>query len=60
MSDTNILTVYTITEGANEKTYWNKIGVAFVNKDGSLNVTLNAFPVNGKLHIREKNGETPE
>ena len=35
------------------KTYWMRIGAAFVNKDGSLNVYLDAMPRNGKLYIRE-------
>jgi len=44
--------VYTVVRNG-EKDFWNRIGNAFVNKDGSLNVKLNAFPVNGELHIRE-------
>ena len=32
--------------------FWIKIGVAFVNKDESLNVLLDALPIDGKLHIR--------
>jgi len=36
------------------KTFWIRIGVAFVNRDGSLNVKLNAFPVSGQLHIRDR------
>lgn len=47
--------VYAITERANqEKSYWARIGVAFVNRDDSLNVILDAVPVNGRLHIRDK------
>ena len=30
------------------------IGVAFVNADNSLDVVLDVFPVNGRLHIREE------
>jgi len=46
--------VYTIIEAnGREKPFWLKVGVAFENRDGSLNVLLNALPVNGKLHIRE-------
>ena len=48
--------VYTIVNGKkgnSDKSYWNRIGSAFVNKDGSLNVVLNAFPVDGRLHIRD-------
>jgi hypothetical protein len=38
---------------AGGKSYFNRIGVAFVNKDGSLNVKLNSFPINGEIHIRD-------
>ena len=44
--------VYVIRENG-EKSSWTKIGVAFVNRDDSLNVILDAVPVNGKLHIRD-------
>jgi len=44
--------VYTITEGG-EKKRWTRIGVAFVNSDGSLNVKLDALPVNGQMNIRD-------
>jgi hypothetical protein len=43
--------VYTVA-GEGEKKRWIKIGVAFENKDGSLNVLLDALPVNGHLNIR--------
>ena len=57
--------VYTIIERDGlEKNQWIKLGVAFVNKDQSLNLCLDALPVNGMLHIRNrppkkepKNGE---
>ncbi len=45
--------VFSIREGTDGKTYWDRIGVAFVNKDQSLNVVLNALPIDGKLHIRD-------
>lgn len=37
----------------NGKTYWMRIGVAFVNKDGSTNVYLDALPTDRKLQIRD-------
>jgi hypothetical protein len=43
---------YVITE-RNDKQYWNRIGVAFTNKDGSLNVKLDALPIGGSLQIRD-------
>jgi hypothetical protein len=44
--------VYVITERGG-KSYWNRIGVAFVNKDGSINVKLEAAPVTGEMQIRD-------
>lgn len=52
---TKLKDVYVITEkGDDEKSYWSKIGVAFINRDESLNVVLDALPLTGKLHIRER------
>lgn len=45
--------VYNITKGSDGRTYWTKIGVAFPNRDGSLNVKLTLVPLNGELHIRD-------
>jgi hypothetical protein len=36
----------------NGKTFWMRVGVAFANKDGSINVYLDAFPTDRKLQIR--------
>lgn len=47
--------VYVISEkGDDDKAYWSKIGVAFINRDESLNVVLDALPLTGKMHIRER------
>jgi hypothetical protein len=46
--------VYTIVErGTGKPSRWLRIGIAFVNRDGSLNVILDALPVTGTLHIRD-------
>ena len=37
-------------------TIWIRAGVANMNRDGSVNVTLDVLPVDGKLHIREVGG----
>ncbi|MCA9639665.1 MAG: hypothetical protein H6718_17150 [Polyangiaceae bacterium] len=44
--------VYCITENKGRK-YWNRVGVAFVNVDGSINVKLDAMPVSGDMQIRD-------
>ena len=46
--------VYTIVERAKDgKKFWVKVGAAFPNRDGSINVRLDAMPVNGELQIRD-------
>jgi hypothetical protein len=45
--------VYTIVNRGGEKKFWVRVGTAFVNRDGSLNVRLDASPTNGELHIRD-------
>jgi hypothetical protein len=35
------------------RTYWMRIGNAFLNRDGSTNVYLDAYPANGRLQIRD-------
>ena len=40
-------------EGKNGKTWWVRVGNAFINRDGSTNVYLNAYPTTGKLQIRD-------
>ena len=44
--------VYTIVERAGKK-FWIRIGTAWVNRDESLNVRLDAAPTNDQLHIRD-------
>lgn len=39
--------------GGAAKTYWTRVGVGFVNRDGSLNLRLDAIPINGVLQVRE-------
>ena len=45
--------VFALTERG-DKTYWTRIGAAFVNKDGSISVNLDALPVSGRLQIRDQ------
>jgi hypothetical protein len=60
MSNENSKDVYTVIRNG-EKAFWQKVGRAHINKDGSLNVYLNALPVNGELNIRDrKSGETAQ
>ena len=49
--------VYAIVERGAKK-HWLRIGMAFVNRDGSLNVRLDAVPLTGQLHIRDDASRT--
>lgn len=54
------LAVYTIIDKpGNEKGFWARIGSAWINRDQSINIQLDALPVNGKLHVRDP-PERPE
>ena len=46
------LDAFTIVEREGAKPIWVRVGAAFENKDGSLNVYLDALPINGKLQLR--------
>jgi hypothetical protein len=45
--------VYTVVERAPGKSFWTRVGVGFVNRDGSMNLRLDAIPVNGTLQVRD-------
>ncbi len=40
-----------------EKRFWNRIGSAFKNRDGSYNIFLDSLPRDGKVQIREDDRE---
>ena len=47
------LEVFTIVPSTDDKKdYCQRVGSAWFNKDQSINVKLNALPVNGELHLR--------
>lgn len=39
------------------KSFWKHVGRAFWNRDGSINVLLDALPLSGKLQIRKPKDE---
>lgn len=43
--------VFTIVE-RDGRHFWTKVGAAFINRDGSETVILDALPVNGRMQIR--------
>ena len=56
--------VYSISEDppsgeGGKKNRWTRIGVGFVNRDDSINVILDAIPLNGRLQIRNRDAKRP-
>jgi hypothetical protein len=58
-SSVTVKDIFTISEkdsgtadGGKER--WTKIGIGFVNRDESINIILDATPVNGRLHVRDR------
>jgi hypothetical protein len=49
----NMKTVYTVIDRGQGKSIWVRVGTGFTNRDGSLNLRLDAIPVNGMLQVRE-------
>jgi hypothetical protein len=45
--------VYTVVDRGQGRSFWIRVGVGFTNRDGSLNLRLDAIPVNGTLQVRE-------
>jgi len=45
--------VFTVVDRGAGKSYWTRVGVGFVNRDGSITLKLDAIPVNGTLQVRE-------
>lgn len=37
-----------------ERPVWHKVGVAWVNRDGSINVQFDSLPLGGKVQLREE------
>jgi hypothetical protein len=53
MESKSMKAVFTVVERGPGKSYWTRIGVGFVNQDGSMNLRLDALPVNGTLQVRD-------
>lgn len=45
--------VFHIVEREGHDPIWARIGIAFVNRDESLNLYLDMLPINGRLHVRD-------
>jgi hypothetical protein len=49
----NMKSVFTVIDRGQGKSIWVRVGVGYTNRDGSLNLRLDAIPVNGMLQVRE-------
>jgi len=54
----DVFAIYDSRNDARERSRWVRVGVAFENKDGSLNVLLDALPLSGRLQIRSRATES--
>jgi hypothetical protein len=65
MESKTMKTVLTVVERGPGKSFWTRVGVGFVNQDGSITLRLDAIPVNGMLQVRDwepyerRTNETP-
>jgi hypothetical protein len=50
----DVYAIYETKTDGKERARWVKVGVAFDNRDGSLNVLLDALPLSGRLQIRDR------
>jgi hypothetical protein len=52
------LAVFAVVEKENRNAIWIRVGSAFTNRDGSINILLDAFPIgSNRLQIREQRFE---
>jgi hypothetical protein len=52
-SNKTMKVVWTVVDRGQGKSFWTRVGVGFVNRDGSLTLRLDAVPINGTLQVRE-------
>ena len=50
----DVYAIYETKTETRERSRWVRVGVAFENRDGSLNVLLDALPLTGRLQIRDR------
>lgn len=53
METTKLKVLYVVTTRA-ERSYWTKIGMAYMNRDGSMTLSFDAFPANNnRVQMRD-------
>ena len=59
-TEKKVLAVFAIRKSKDGGAIWVRAGIAQVNRDRSLNVSLDVLPLDGKLHIRESHEDRGE
>jgi len=54
----DVYAIYESRSEGRERSRWVRVGVAFDNRDGSVNVLLDALPLSGRLQIRSRPNES--
>ncbi len=52
--------VFAVKKGRSGEAVWLRVGSGQENRDGSLNVYLDALPLDGQLHLRDKASVSPD
>ena len=50
----DVFAIYEPKNDGRDRARWVRVGVAFPNRDGSINVLLDALPLSGRLQIRDR------
>ena len=50
----DVYAIYESKTDGRDRARWVRVGVAFPNRDGSINVLLDALPLSGRLQIRDR------
>jgi hypothetical protein len=50
----DVFAIYETKGDGPARSRWIRVGVAFSNRDGSLNLVLDAIPLSGRLQIRDR------
>jgi len=59
LTDDKVWSVFNVVKREGHKDIWQKIGVAFTNDNGSINVITDCHPMNGKYVLQKKDHFTP-
>ncbi len=52
--DSKLKAVYTVIQGHElARPVFRRVGTAYVERDASLSIVLDALPLSGRLHVRE-------